>query len=227
MEEMRTQVEELEDELQVAEDAKLRLEVNSQALKAQHERELHARDEMGEEKRKQLLKQVENSAAPVRDGQNLHDASSNCPSWQVRELEEELEEERKQQGSASGSKKKLEGELKDIEDQMEATSRARDEAVKQLRKIQVRGLFCTSLVRRLFELSGLSKNKHNLIFSSQGQVKELQRELEDSRAAQKEVLASAREAERRSKAMEADIIQLQEVRPQGDRPPAVIHKTVG
>lgn len=44
-------------------------------------------------------------------------------------------------------------------------------------------------------------------------MKELQRELEDSRAAQKEVLASAREAERRSKAMEADIFQLQEVRP--------------
>lgn len=58
-------------------------------------------------------------------------------------------------------------------------------------------------------------------------MKELQRELEDSRAAQKEVLASARESERRSKAMEADIIQLQEVRPRGDRPPAVIHKTVG
>lgn len=59
VEEMRTQMEELEDELQVAEDAKLRLEVNSQALKAQHERELQARDEQGEEKRKQLLKQVE------------------------------------------------------------------------------------------------------------------------------------------------------------------------
>lgn len=53
----------------------------------------------------------------------------------------------------------------------------------------------------------------DIILSSQGQVKELQRELEDSRAAQKEVLASAREAERRSKVMEADIIQLQEVRP--------------
>lgn len=72
----------------------------------------------------------------------------------MRELEEELEEERKQRGSASGSKKKLEGELKDVEDQMEATSRARDEAVKQLRKIQVRALFCTSSVRRLFELLG-------------------------------------------------------------------------
>lgn len=60
----------------------------------------------------------------------------------------------------------------------------------------------------------------DIILSSQGQVKELQRELEDSRAAQKEVLASAREAERRSKVMEADIIQLQEVRP------AFICKTV-
>lgn len=44
-------------------------------------------------------------------------------------------------------------------------------------------------------------------------MKDLQRELEDSRAAQKEVLSSARESERRSKAMESDIMQLQEVSP--------------
>lgn len=69
---MRTQMEELEDELQVAEDAKLRLEVNSQAVKAQHERELHARDEIGEEKRKQLLKQVEKSAAPCLSPEMMH-----------------------------------------------------------------------------------------------------------------------------------------------------------
>ncbi|XP_007565085.1 myosin-11-like isoform X2 [Poecilia formosa] len=111
VEEMRTQMEELEDELQVAEDAKLRLEVNSQALRAQHERELQARDEMGEEKRKQLLRQV-------------------------RELEAELEEERKQRGQASGARKKLESELKDMEEHLDATSRGRDEAQKQLRKVQ-------------------------------------------------------------------------------------------
>ncbi|XP_015234896.1 PREDICTED: myosin-11-like [Cyprinodon variegatus] len=111
VEEMRTQMEELEDELQVAEDAKLRLEVNSQALRAQHERELQAREEMGEEKRKQLLRQV-------------------------RDLEAELEEERKQRGQASGAKKKLEGELKDMEEQLEATSRGREETLKQLRKVQ-------------------------------------------------------------------------------------------
>lgn len=58
LEEMKLQVEELEDELQLTEDAKLRLEVNLQAMKAQFERDLQARDELGEEKRKQLMKQV-------------------------------------------------------------------------------------------------------------------------------------------------------------------------
>lgn len=58
MEEMKTQLEELEDELQATEDAKLRLEVNMQALKVQFERDLQARDEQNEEKRRQLQRQV-------------------------------------------------------------------------------------------------------------------------------------------------------------------------
>lgn len=58
LEEMKLQVEELEDELQLTEDAKLRLEVNLQAMKVQFERDLQGRDELGEEKRKQLMKQV-------------------------------------------------------------------------------------------------------------------------------------------------------------------------
>lgn len=58
VEEMKTQLEELEDELQATEDAKLRLEVNQQAMKAQFERDLLARDEQNEEKRKQLMRQV-------------------------------------------------------------------------------------------------------------------------------------------------------------------------
>lgn len=58
LEEMKTQLEELEDELQATEDAKLRLEVNMQAMKAQYERDLQGRDELGEEKKRQLLKQV-------------------------------------------------------------------------------------------------------------------------------------------------------------------------
>lgn len=63
--ELRTQVTELEDELAAAEDAKLRLEVTVQALKAQHERDLQGRDEAGEERRRQLAKQVGDPPAGV------------------------------------------------------------------------------------------------------------------------------------------------------------------
>ncbi|NXM72271.1 MYH10 protein, partial [Serilophus lunatus] len=111
VEEMRTQLEELEDELQATEDAKLRLEVNMQAMKAQFDRDLQARDEQNEEKKRMLVKQV-------------------------RELEAELEDERKQRALAVAAKKKIEMDLKDLEGQIEAANKARDEAIKQLRKLQ-------------------------------------------------------------------------------------------
>ncbi|XP_029456202.1 myosin-10 isoform X2 [Rhinatrema bivittatum] len=111
VEEMRTQLEELEDELQATEDAKLRLEVNMQAMKAQFDRDLQARDEQNEEKKRMLVKQV-------------------------RELEAELEDERKQRALAFASKKKMEMDLKDLEGQIEASNKAREEAIKQLRKLQ-------------------------------------------------------------------------------------------
>ncbi|XP_072207990.1 myosin-10 isoform X1 [Excalfactoria chinensis] len=111
VEEMRTQLEELEDELQATEDAKLRLEVNMQAMKAQFDRDLQARDEQNEEKKRMLVKQV-------------------------REMEAELEDERKQRALAVAAKKKMEMDLKDLEGQIEAANKARDEAIKQLRKLQ-------------------------------------------------------------------------------------------
>ncbi|XP_062388682.1 myosin-11 [Sardina pilchardus] len=111
VDEMRTHMDELEDELQATEDAKLRLEVNMQALKSQFERDLQGRDEQGEEKKKQLIKQV-------------------------RELEAELEDERKQRSLFAGAKKKLEGDFKDMEDQFDTACRGREEALKQLRKVQ-------------------------------------------------------------------------------------------
>lgn len=55
---LRTQTQELEEELTEAEDSRLRLEVTLQALKAQFERELGASEEKGEEKRRALSKQV-------------------------------------------------------------------------------------------------------------------------------------------------------------------------
>ena len=52
------QLEELEDELNATEDAKLRLEVNMQALKTQYERDLATRDEQGEEQKRGLVRKA-------------------------------------------------------------------------------------------------------------------------------------------------------------------------
>ncbi|XP_040927020.1 myosin-10-like isoform X3 [Betta splendens] len=111
VEEMRTQLEELEDELQATEDAKLRLEVNMQAMKAQFDRDAQAKDEQGEEKKRALVKQV-------------------------REMETELEDERKQRTLAVAAKKKLEMDLNELEGQIEAANKGREEALKQLKKLQ-------------------------------------------------------------------------------------------
>ncbi|XP_036796339.1 myosin-9 isoform X1 [Oncorhynchus mykiss] len=111
LEEMRVQLEELEDELQTTEDAKLRLEVNMQAMKAQSDRDLQARDEQGEERRKQLVKQV-------------------------REMETELEDERRQKALATAAKKKLEADLGELEAGIGMANKGRDEALKQLKKLQ-------------------------------------------------------------------------------------------
>jgi myosin protein heavy chain len=58
VEQQKTQIEELEDELQGMEDAKLRLEVNMQALKAQIERDMAAKEEQAEEGKKSVVRQV-------------------------------------------------------------------------------------------------------------------------------------------------------------------------
>lgn len=60
-------------------------------------------------------------------------------------MEAELEDERKQRGLAVAAKKKLEMDLKDIEGHIEGANKARDEAIKQLRKLQVRTLKAVTL----------------------------------------------------------------------------------
>uniref|UniRef100_A0A8C5VUM7 Myosin-11 n=1 Tax=Microcebus murinus TaxID=30608 RepID=A0A8C5VUM7_MICMU len=145
MEEMKTQLEELEDELQATEDAKLRLEVNMQALKGQFERDLQARDEQNEEKRRQLQRQVSPAGEDGRRGcagegappgaggvaQGTSGAAGQHTSLltQLHEYETELEDERKQRALAVAAKKKLEGDLKDLELQdLAAAERARKQA---------------------------------------------------------------------------------------------------
>ncbi|XP_052263225.1 myosin heavy chain, non-muscle-like isoform X5 [Dreissena polymorpha] len=111
VESQRVQIEELEDELQAAEDAKLRMEVNMQALKAQFERDMAGRDDAVEESKKALVRQL-------------------------REMEAELEEERKQRAVATNAKKKLENDMKDFEQQVEAANRVKEDAIKQFKKLQ-------------------------------------------------------------------------------------------
>ncbi|XP_068097120.1 myosin-10-like isoform X7 [Hyperolius riggenbachi] len=112
VQEMKTQLEELEDELQAIEDGKLRLEVNMQAMKAQFERDLQNRDDSNDEKKKLLFKQV-------------------------RDMELELDEERKQKSQILAGRKKLEMDLQNMESQIDAANKGREEAVKQLKKLQL------------------------------------------------------------------------------------------
>lgn len=51
-------------------------------------------------------------------------------------MEEELEDERKARQTASGSKRKLEGDIKDLEAQLEQANRVKEEGTKQLKKYQ-------------------------------------------------------------------------------------------
>ncbi|MFT7797773.1 myosin-9-like isoform X2 [Arapaima gigas] len=156
LEEMKTQLEELEDELQATEDAKLRLEVNMQAMKAQFERDLQGRDEMGEEKKRQLVKQV-------------------------REMEMELEDERKQRSVAVASRKKLELDLKELESAIDTANKNREDALKQLKKLQaqmkdlLRDLDDTRLSRE--EILAQSKENEKKLKTFEADMIQLQEEL--------------------------------------------------
>ncbi|XP_004594812.2 myosin-10 isoform X2 [Ochotona princeps] len=164
VEEMRTQLEELEDELQATEDAKLRLEVNMQAMKAQLERDLQARDEQNEEKKRLLVKQV-------------------------RELEAELEDERKQRALAVAAKKKMEIDLKDLEAQIEAANKARDEVIKQLRKLQAQVKDCQRELEEARasrdEIFAQSKESEKKLKSLEAEILQLQEELASSERARR------------------------------------------
>ncbi|NWZ62571.1 MYH9 protein, partial [Acrocephalus arundinaceus] len=156
VEEMKTQLEELEDELQATEDAKLRLEVNQQAMKAQFDRDLQGRDEQNEEKKKQLIRQV-------------------------REMEAELEDERKQRAIAVAARKKLEMDLKDLESHIDTANRNREEAIKQLRKLQaqmkdyMRELEDTRTSRE--EILAQAKENEKKLKSMEAEMIQLQEEL--------------------------------------------------
>lgn len=119
------------------ENSRLRLEVTLQALKAQFERELSASEEKGEEKRRALSKQVWRGTAGVVVGYSSPNYLKYCLLHKVRELEIQLEEERSQRSQSASSKKQLEAELQETESQLETTTRGKEEAMKQLKRLQV------------------------------------------------------------------------------------------
>ncbi|KAF7220614.1 transcript variant X1 [Nothobranchius furzeri] len=161
LEEMKTQLEELEDELQATEDAKLRLEVNMQAMKAQYERDLAGRDEMGEEKKRALVKQV-------------------------REMEMELEDEKKQRGAAVAARKKLELDLKELEAGIDMANKNRDEALRQLKKLQAQ---MKDLVR---ELDDTRMSREEILSQSKETEKKLKAMEADMIQMQEELAAAER-----------------------------------
>ncbi|XP_061174920.1 myosin heavy chain, non-muscle-like isoform X2 [Saccostrea echinata] len=156
VEEQRNTIEELEDELQCSEDAKLRLEVNMQALKTQLERELQGKEEAVEDQKKLLLRQL-------------------------RDMEAELEDERKQKAIAVNGRKKLENDLKDFMQQVEMANKVKDDAVKQLRRIQAqmkenqRELDEARLARE--EMQGTVKENERKIKSLDAEILQLQEDL--------------------------------------------------
>lgn len=56
---------------------------------------------------------------------------------QLREMETELDEERKQRTAAVSVRKKLEGDFKAMEQQVEMANKVKEDAIKQLKKLQV------------------------------------------------------------------------------------------
>ena len=89
----------------------MRLKVNMQALKTQFERDMAAKEEQGEDKRRGMGKQI-------------------------RDLEAKLDEERKQRQTAVNAKKKLETDYKDLESTMDMNNKLKEDALKQLKKLQ-------------------------------------------------------------------------------------------
>lgn len=203
LEEQRIAIEELEDERQTLEDANLRLNVNMQALRDNLQRDLNAKEEQTEEERRLLIRKM-------------------------RELEEELDVERQHAATLSAQRKKFESELNETQHNLEQANRGKEEAVKQLRKLQVAsGGFQRELeeaLRLKDEILLASKEGEKRLKSLEQERLQLQEELANSERARRAALAERDElyeelqsnssdrscSSDEKKRLEAQIAQLQE-----------------
>ncbi|CAF1035648.1 unnamed protein product [Rotaria sordida] len=112
VDEQKQQIIELEDELQTAEDARLRCEVNIGALKQQMEKHAHENNEQIEDRIRSLNKQL-------------------------KEYELELDEERKSKQQILQQRKKIEIDLQDSRIQIDEANKQKEEALRNTRRLQV------------------------------------------------------------------------------------------
>ncbi|CAD6199075.1 unnamed protein product [Caenorhabditis auriculariae] len=105
------QIIELEDAVQLAEDARSRMEVNQQANRQEFERQLAAREQDEEDRKKALITQNRN-------------------------LTEELEAERRQKTQALSAKKQMKAQIASLTEQQESFQRQIEDLSRQLRKAQ-------------------------------------------------------------------------------------------
>ena len=87
-------------------------QVNLQAAKSNYERELAAKEEAAEEARRSLIKQL-------------------------RDLEAQIDDERKQKSQALSAQKKTESELAEMESQIDAEAKGKEDALRMYKKTQV------------------------------------------------------------------------------------------
>lgn len=95
--------------------------MNNQAAKTNYEREMAAKEEAAEEARRNLVKQL-------------------------RELEAQLEDERKARTMAQSAARKIETELGELESQIDAESKGKDDALRMYKKVQVCIIFFESIL---------------------------------------------------------------------------------
>ena len=86
--------------------------MNLQAAKTNYEREMASKEEAGEEGRRNLVKQL-------------------------RDMEAQLEDERKGRNVAQSAARKIETELGELESQIDLQTKGKDDALRMYKKVQV------------------------------------------------------------------------------------------
>eukprot|EP00800_Vazella_pourtalesii_P021271 TRINITY_DN7830_c0_g1_i1.p1 TRINITY_DN7830_c0_g1~~TRINITY_DN7830_c0_g1_i1.p1 ORF type:complete len:1974 (-),score=571.80 TRINITY_DN7830_c0_g1_i1:235-6156(-) len=153
--EAKQQLEEVEDELMLSEDAKLRLEVNLQAAKTNFARDLASKEEQNDEIKKALTRQIH-------------------------EFEERVEEEKKQKQTSFNQRKKLEADYKELDLQVDAIATQKEDALRQARRFQAQ---VKDITRELEELNLQKADAINSQKEIEKRAKGLENELQLSQDA--------------------------------------------